>query len=348
MSDEPTFDAVLDAAAVLDELPDLARSDAWASSVLGIWAEDAEASAIDDHFVAWLRDSPDPRSARVFDAIQRVVDPVGGAVPPTRAWRVDQRGSQSLGIGFGADDGSEHSLLVDIVDGELTSLIVAPGPAELFDGSEDLIDPEPLEVGDAADAMMAAWTALVARRLPPPDDVWVNGALARARLRFLTDEDVTGFARPYTTVDTRTPDDDSERAELNAWALAVLDGGRVGAGVAGDECLLDALIPARTASYPEAEREAFAALEWADWLGVVLGLHRASPPVIVEPGMLIDAINRCPEVTSDIPKKDRPYFEWALSMVIPLWRDAGVIDDNNTLSDDGSAMLVHALRQAWS
>lgn len=348
MSDEPTFDAVLDAAEVLEELPDLARSDAWASSVLGIWAEDPEASAIDQHFVGWLRSSADPRAAQVLDVIERMVHPVDGPVTATRAWRVEQRGSISVGIGFAADDGSEHSLLVDVVDGELASLIVAPGPDELFDGSEDLIDPEPLDIGHAAEAMVAAWIQLVARRLPPPDDVWVNGALARARLRFLVERDVDGFARPYGIAQTSLPDSDSDRTELNAWALAVLDGGRVGAGVAGDERLLDPLVPARVASYPETEREAFAALEWADWLGVVLGLHRSPAGTIVEPGMLIDWVNRCPEVTSDIPKRDRPYFEWAFSMVIPLWRDAGVVDAENVLSFNGSDNLVYALRQAWS
>jgi hypothetical protein len=348
MSDEPAFDAVLEAAVIIDELPDLARLDAWASSVLGVWAEDPEAPAIDAHFLAWLRDHPDPRAQSVLDAVLRLAEPVDGQVTPMRAWTVVRGDARSVGIGFRSADDSEHALLGDIIDGELAALIVAPGPEELFDGAEDLVDPEPVDVAAAAADIVDAWSTLVARRRTPSEDIWVNGALARARLGSLVAADVSGFGRPFEVESADSTVDDHERGELDAWALSVLNGARVGPGVPGDPVLLDPLLPERAASWPADEREAFSALEWADWLGVVLGLSRATTGAVVEPAMLVDLINRCPEVTSTIPKKDRSYYEWALSMVVPLWRDNGVLGSDYRLTDDGASLLVHALRQAWS
>ncbi len=348
MGDEPVFETVLDAVEIIDELPDLARIDAWASSVLGMWAEDSDAQAIDAHFLGWLRSHEGAAARKVLDAVSSMAEPVDGEVAPTRAWRVTQRDATSVGIGFHLADGSEHSLLVDVVDSELTALIVAPGPDELFDGAEDLVAPEPIEVVEAAIAMVDAWDVLVSRRRVPPEDVWVNGALARARLAFLLETDTSQFARPFETDPDVVGVSAEERSELDAWAVSVLDGARVGQGIPGDPVLLEPLQPESALAWPSDEREAFASLEWADWLGVVLGLHRAAVGTLVEPGMLIDLINRCPEVTSTIPKKDRPYYEWAWSMVVPVWRDAGVIDAENHLAGGGADALVAALRQAWA
>ena len=262
------------------------------------------------------------------------------------------------------------------MDGELASLIVAPGPEELFDGSEDLIDPEPMPIDDAAHTMVQAWEALASSASPwRPETVFVNGALAARRLGELVGQDLTRLVRPEPVSDEdaarqvaqepgvviaggdRTPGggtvgegsvDGAERAELNAWALAVLDGADAGVGLAGHDVLLDALVPARVAAYPAIEREAFGALEWADWLGAVIGLVRLDAGTVVEPTLLVDLVNRCPEVTSTIPKRDRAYYEWAFSLVLPLWRAGGVLDDAGALNSDGAAMLVGALRRAWA
>ena len=178
--------------------------------------------------------------------------------------------------------------------------------------------------------------------------MFVNGALARARLRFLVEDDVTDLGRGREAQDEADPIDPAERRELNGWAISVLDGAAVGPGATGPAALQDPLDPTRIATHPAAEQEAFRALEWADWLGVVLGLVRSPAGTVVEPTMLIDLVNRCPEVTSTIPKKDRPYFEWAWSMVVPSWRTLGVLDADHRLTDSGADMLVGALRAAWA
>ncbi len=211
-ADDP-FAAVLAAGSVLDDLDDAARVEAWASSALGVWAEDPDAGAYDDEFLAWLDDvvaanGPRARQARLVRAAVRALEPSGtvterldgaedglerldgpppwighlGTAAATRAWTVERHGVESVGVGFASSDGSEHSLLADLVDGELAALIVAPGPEELFDGSEDLVAPAPLEVagrraphhrGVAADAPTRTATcpraSMSTVRSPEPD-----------------------------------------------------------------------------------------------------------------------------------------------------------------------------------
>ena len=360
--DSEAFLDVLDAAAVLDDLPDLARVEAWASSVLSVWAEAPNAADIDTEFTSWLGTSADPRASKVLVALsnllhldattveeaRRKVEPAPtwldrvGPAKATRAWTITQGDVSSLGIGFELPDGSEHSILADVVQGQLDSLIVGPGPDELFDGSEDVISLESSSVLDAAQAIVAAGRFTPAEDWP--ESGYVNAAIARRRLSDVVGSDLGDLFRPSRDVPA---DLDGERTELNLWALSVLDGANVGLGEPGDPVLTEPLDPVATATYPGREREAFAALEWADWLGMVVGLSRTHAEDSVQPSMLVDLINRCPEVTSSIPRRDRAYYEWAISMVLPLWRRAGVLDDQHRLSPTGAANLVHALRTAW-
>ncbi len=62
---------------------------------------------------------------------------------------------------------------------------------------------------------------------------------------------------------------------------------------------------------------------------------------------MVDAVNRCPEVTSSIPRSDRSYYSWAFSLVLALWRRAGVVDDEGGSRSPGTMALPAALRQAW-
>jgi hypothetical protein len=64
------------------------------------------------------------------------------------------------------------------------------------------------------------------------------------------------------------------------------------------------------------------------------------------PSELVDNINRCPEVTTTIPKRDRPAVEAAFGLVLPGWVEAGVIDAESRLTDVGPWLLTEALRQA--
>jgi len=93
-------------------------------------------------------------------------------------------------------------------------------------------------------------------------------------------------------------------------------------------------------------REAVVDLEWADWLGAVIGLTREGPGASTEPAHLVDLINRCPEVTSTIPKSDRPRVEWALATCTELWDELGVARSAK-LTEFGAWALPLALIEAW-
>lgn len=362
VSEESVFEELLDASVALETLPDLARVEAWASSALGIWAEDPLAAAIDAEFVAWLEASSDPRADALLSAVERLLRPTVGAVSPTRAWSVVIDGVTSMGVGFVAEDQSEYSLLADLVDGELRSLVVAPGPDELFallqHGDEDDVAPDPVEIVDACVAMRDGWQAFALSQAEPPEHLFVNLAVARARLGEALAIDMSAFGRVRaTSTDVSTALDATlideaaeaaERAELDKWACSVLDGAGVGPGTPNPGSLIDPLNPDRWSSYPAAEAEAFAALEWADWLGVAIELTRLEAGSVIEPSRMVDMVNRCPEVTSSIPRRDRPYYEWAFSMVLPIWIGSGVLDASGELSPDGAALVVGALRNRWS
>lgn len=366
---ETLFAELLAAAASLRDMPDVARAEAWGSSVLSIWREDPEAAAFDADFLAWLRDSDHEDAALVLLATASATDATPGEIavaresaPPgvdwviaiktaraTRAWEVDERDGRSVGIGFVHGDQSELSLLADIIDDRLVELIVAPGPDDLFDEAEDLVAPQDLSVGDAATEIVSAWRACLAAGIPLSESMFVNQLLARDRLRAVLDEpldDLLAVPAPPATMDTVDP---ADRAELDAWALSVLRGALGEESQSGqfEDGLLDPLVPERQSEYPREEAEAFSALEWADWLGAVLGALRNGPGSDVSPRTLVDHINRCPEITSTIPKKDRPYYEWAWQHVLVNWQRHGVADSDRRLTEAGVGALPAALMAAW-
>ena len=89
------------------------------------------------------------------------------------------------------------------------------------------------------------------------------------------------------------------------------------------------------------------ALEWADWLGAVIGVARAGEGCAVDGSVMVDFVNRCPEVTTTIPKADRGRIEWAFDTVIEPWTEWGLLDDDGRMTSLGLSVLPAALRRAW-
>ncbi len=118
-----------------------------------------------------------------------------------------------------------------------------------------------------------------------------------------------------------------------------------------DQVVLAALAasvaPSRMEPLDADAREAVTILEWADWLGVVLGLVREGEGAAVASSHLVDLINSCPEVTSSVPKSDRPRVEWALEVCGHLWQEIGVSQEGQ-LTEAGIWALPRALRYAWN
>ena len=145
---------------------------------------------------------------------------------------------------------------------------------------------------------------------------------------------------------------DAEVADANSWALGVLTTAlrKLQLPAAPAQDVIDATrSPLRgpIAHLDRREQQALCFLEWADWLGVLIGLVRAGPGASVDPASMVDLINRCDEVSSTVPQEDRDYIEYAFEVAIAMWSDTGVVEDGR-LSSDGHAALVPAATDAWS
>ncbi len=92
--------------------------------------------------------------------------------------------------------------------------------------------------------------------------------------------------------------------------------------------------------------EAIATLEWADWLGAIIPLVRNGVGTVVTPESLVDNINRCAEITTTIPKRDRPLIAWAFGQTLYAWELTGIIDGAGRLTELGRWLLPAAVRVA--
>ncbi len=377
MTDQGVFDDVVAAAGVLRDLVDVGRVEAWGSSVLSVWREDDAADELDGELIEWLLCRGDDRALLVVLAVadalglgdetvgatrDRLTDAPGwvhhiGTAAVTRAWQVADGLERSVGIGFVHGDGSELSLLGDLDDHGLHSLVVAPGPDELFAEAEDLVAPTRLDPVAAAEALVEGWHRTLASGQPLPESVLVNQSIGRRRLEVALGRRLDELREVRTgAVGDEVGDelDPDVRAELDAWALSTLTFALGPAVVAAGSAaviadgLLDPFTPAGRAAYPAEEREAFAALEWADWLGAVIGVVRAGTGADLSSAALVDQVNRCPEVTSTVPKQDRPYYEWAWQHVVALWQRHGLADAERQLTDEGVIVLPQILVRAWT
>ncbi len=104
--------------------------------------------------------------------------------------------------------------------------------------------------------------------------------------------------------------------------------------------------PASLEPLAEDARSAALDLEWADWLGAVIQLVRGGTGTSVDPDALVDHINRNPEVTSTIPKKDRARVAWAFGVLTDTWEPLGIADGDG-VTEFGRAVLPRALARAW-
>jgi hypothetical protein len=199
--------------------------------------------------------------------------------------------------------------------------LVAIAGAEQEDAPSD--DPE----GDAA-ARAPLASALGGRRdAPAPDELVVAAAAAWRAAIDRDDADAVAVA-----FDARV-DRDGARGLDDVEVLTRLAGAYVGRGP-------------RTAMAPAAAR-AVDALEWADWLGAVLQLVRDGAGADASGEQLVRNINRCPEVTTSVPKRDAPAVASAFECASVAWRVAGAVDDDGRLTELGVWLLPRALAGAW-
>lgn len=100
--------------------------------------------------------------------------------------------------------------------------------------------------------------------------------------------------------------------------------------------------PASLEPHTDAQFAALIELEPADWIGVVLGLTRASVGTEIDGDTLVRFINKAPEITTTIPKGDAPRIAWTFEQMLFSWEVTGVLDGDGRVSETASWLLPRA------
>ena len=337
---------------------DAARAEAWASDVLALAAEtggavdvlvDALTGAGDDRAT-----TPLPALSGLADGVPRPVDdgpPWAGAIGTSRcegAWVLRARGSESIVFRFVDSLDDRHVIMVDLLAGPPETVgEVVVGPGDLLDAVQEedaRIEPEAHPPTALAERCVAALR--VTDR--PALSAVANGRLLLRRLAGLTAVDVEPPVFVEDDVVAPPPRDHDDDAHALGILVRSLGGPTAAPPMDGVVDVVASFVaPRDLAPFSPAERDAVLILESADWLGAVIGLVRAGVGRSVDGATMVDLVNRCPEVTTTIPKADRARIEWAFSTVIAGWDDLGICADGR-LTELGVAVLPAALHRAWA
>lgn len=273
----------------------------------------------------------------------------------------------------------DHSLLAEVVDGRLIDLNfgaatgeIVPDPELLLEEMGRQIAVQALDVRATAQMILDAWVAAGADDargdiddLAERPGLLLNQMVAASRLRCAVGDPTLGGVQLPEFVAARAEAlsftegmSDEEVAEANGWAQGVLASAirrvswpelsSVDASLR-DEMITTAAGPIRGPidHLDTKDQRALCFLEWADWLGVIIGLARGGAGLEVTPASLVRLVNTCPEVSTDVPPADREYVEYSFSVAITMWEDAGVVADGQ-LTPAGHGALVPAVQQAWT
>jgi hypothetical protein len=98
----------------------------------------------------------------------------------------------------------------------------------------------------------------------------------------------------------------------------------------------------------EEEEGTIMSLDFADWLGAIIGLVRGGLGKSAWPEDLVRYIDECPEVEGSVDPADVALIEGAFEAVIPAWQAAGALDGDRRLTAMGRWGLPRALAWAWN
>ncbi len=284
-------------------------------------------------------------------------EPVDELLVPHAAWRVSSRWSQSVVISWGDEEGENFSILVEISeDGVLEDLLLGEFAEQMIAGLKDADDGrvrvETWDVAHAGDVVGQAWRAAAAETRPRSSGLRANQWFAATQLEPLVGERLAEIGHRDEPVDLLRGMSATEFDQANAAARSTL---RAAVGQAAVEQEADpslaagwrAVVSCDVAGLEPHERDGLLFLEWADWLGIAIGLSRLQAPIEITPTLLVDLINRCPEVSSSIASGDREYVEWALSIAIEVLEGHGALS-NATLNQSQQSAVVPAMWGAWA
>lgn len=253
-----------------------------------------------------------------------------------------------------SNDG-RHSILVELDDDGLLVDLQLSGAAENMVDDAGSVDSrvivEPIAVEDGLGRIVDGWPTPDSRIENHGPGIAANQRFVRHRVWLATETLLPLIVLAEPSIDVQRGLDDAEYANANRAALSTLQAalGDI-AGESAETASQKAwagVVRGDGGELSGRERDALLWLEWADWLGAGIGLVRAGEGAEMSGAVLVDLVNRCPEVSSVIDKADRDYAEWAFAIAIDLLEDAGAVVGGQ-LSADGRAALVPALVQVWS
>lgn len=376
---------IVHAAAVLDEVESASQAEAWSSGALADWwdleaqgslAERLAGSApLAAALVSYLEgDEPEVLGVVWGGDVGR--HEIVAAHELTSPESLDEL---AIVLEYEAPSGARHDVSVTLDRGQIVDAVLSP--AGLLDaaGDADLVLTHTSVAPDAAGTRVSA-----ALRSASIDKLSDN---ARSNLpvllrRFGVDRNHSGSTETVVELAPRDPDDDRYAASLLMSALridrhAVQPASVVAAfesfatsaephdvdvlaEVAGidrpditdfNTCvrLLGAyLAPVSLRPHSAEAQVELNHLEWADWLGAILGATRAGPGTEIDGDVLVSMINRCPEITTSIPKRDAARVAWAFEQALFSWEVTGVLDGEGRLTEAGTWLLPRAALAAWS
>lgn len=282
------------------------------------------------------------------DGDRDIVARLGGA-QANGAWQIEAPFGRSLAVGFGPDP---HVVLVEIdSEGRLVDLQLSEMAVLGLDDDSGGPPGVQVVVADPQTVLAqvaSAWERLVqGSQAETGPGLHANLRLVRKRLQ-AAGHSVSVLSVSAGSADATRGMSPDEIARANRAARSTLR------SAVGDPAAPDLVDPAwmgvirgDIGGATARERDGLLWLEWADWLGVGIGLVRAGSGAAMDGSSLVDLINRCPEVSSTVPAGDRDYAEWALEVAADFLADAGLVADGR-LSDRGAATLHGSLHAAWA
>ncbi len=353
--DDDPFDAAVDLVELLppDSL-DAAQIEAWASAVLAI---------VDD--IAGLIDAvialPAPGADALLAGIEAVAGPAlagrahmarrarpaviapspllaVGTAQPVDATRVRTADGTVLAVRWTHADDTGHTMLLDIDGAEVTAIRYADGGVLDALAEEEQVGLFEVE-SVALSSVRSELSAALRRPVHADEETWANAHLARARLLTLGVDVVPDFIEPRRVFPGVDPDPDAASFCVAVLRSAVGPPADLPAGEQQIAVRAAARVrPVEVSDATQEEADALLHLEWADWLGAVIGLVRAGPGAFARPIDLVGYVNRCPEVTTTIPKKEADHVAGCFAVATAEWADLALVADGR-LTDLGRRIL---------
>lgn len=311
-----------------------------------------------------------------------------GASKLSEAWSVTAKFGRSIVLGFDTPSGQDlpdtnsqpsqlappaesvaeepseaidlrHAILAELDERGVVVDVQLTGPAKvLVDEAADeagRVDVVEMAIDDAVAALVEGWPSAPMSAATIGAGFDANQQFVRRRIMAASGHVLAPVQIVQEPVDIRRGMSDSDYANANRAALSTLQAA-IGlpndadqtSGVARQIAAWVSVVRGDVDDVGPRERDALLWLEWADWLGAGIGLFRAGEQTEVDGAILVDFVNRCPEVSSSIDKADRDYAEWAFAVALDLLQDQGVITDDHRLSAAGYTSVRHGLAAAWS